>query len=212
MVYRQQKYNLLREETEGFSKLITVLSTLPSPPQEPTFHIKNIFSVIGYFDLEPNRVMDIVLEMMEQQIWNTSFLVLLKHFRKTSLGHVIGFKLSHYHESNTYTSPPGSASTADVSVVSPLNKTATPSSLYKLVATLLSSNLLDLNNLLPYLSPNISEMFLKYKEQQAELKKEITSYGVVNLSAKSAAPPPPPGPPPDSLGKDGRKVNKNTTM
>ena len=47
LVYRQQKYNLLREESEGYSKLFTVLSSLPSPPSDPSSHIANVFSLIG---------------------------------------------------------------------------------------------------------------------------------------------------------------------
>ena len=31
MVYKQQKFNLLREETEGYSKLAVILCSLPSP-------------------------------------------------------------------------------------------------------------------------------------------------------------------------------------
>ena len=47
LVYRQDKYNLLREETEGYSKLLTVLSSMPTPPEDSSSHITNIFSVIG---------------------------------------------------------------------------------------------------------------------------------------------------------------------
>ncbi len=53
LVYRQDKYNLLREETEGYSKLLTALSAMPSPFEDSSFHFKNIFSIIGklYFIL-----------------------------------------------------------------------------------------------------------------------------------------------------------------
>ena len=47
LVYRQDKYNLLREETEGYSKLFTVLSTMPSLAEDPSSHITHIFSIIG---------------------------------------------------------------------------------------------------------------------------------------------------------------------
>jgi hypothetical protein len=47
LVYRQDKYNLLREETEGYSKLLTVLTDLPPPPEDPSLHMKHIFAVIG---------------------------------------------------------------------------------------------------------------------------------------------------------------------
>ena len=39
LVYRQQKYNLLNEETEGYSKLIVALSNLPPAPVDISAHI-----------------------------------------------------------------------------------------------------------------------------------------------------------------------------
>ena len=59
LFFRQEKFNILREETEGYAKLLSVLSTLPAPPVDPTTQIKLVFSVIGQFDLDPNRVLDL---------------------------------------------------------------------------------------------------------------------------------------------------------
>jgi THO complex subunit 2 len=68
LLYRQQSYNLLREETEGFSKLVTELyqSANEAGPDftfetaQATF--ERIKSLIGTFDLDVGRVLDISLD------------------------------------------------------------------------------------------------------------------------------------------------------
>jgi THO complex subunit 2 len=62
LVFKQQKYNLLREETEGYSKLSVMLcNEMPAsaPNQSPSavaglmaHFIANVFSVVGHFDLD----------------------------------------------------------------------------------------------------------------------------------------------------------------
>ncbi|KAI0254213.1 transcription factor/nuclear export subunit protein 2-domain-containing protein [Lactifluus subvellereus] len=95
LFYKQNKFNLLREQSEGFSKLITeVTSALPPPhspatalPLEPSSiapervqHIwERIVSLIGYFDLDPNRALDVILDLFSAYLtthWSF-FLVLL---------------------------------------------------------------------------------------------------------------------------------------
>ncbi len=116
MVYKQQKYNLLREETEGYSKLLVVLSMMPHSesflelPNDVLHYIKNILSLIGYFDLDPNRVLDIVLDAFEQQPANLSFVALLKHFPVRNIVHVLGFKFLYYQQPS-----PQSTASADPS-------------------------------------------------------------------------------------------------
>lgn len=67
VLYRQSNYNLLREETEGYSKLITELFTtsssepLTSEVVEETF--EQVKGMIGAFDLDVGRVLDITLDV-----------------------------------------------------------------------------------------------------------------------------------------------------
>ncbi len=67
LLYRQSNYNLLREETEGYSKLITELFTtsssepLTSEVVEETF--EQVKGMIGAFDLDVGRVLDITLDV-----------------------------------------------------------------------------------------------------------------------------------------------------
>ncbi|KAI9810130.1 MAG: THO complex subunit 2 [Pycnora praestabilis] len=77
LLYRQSNYNLLREETEGYSKLITELFTTSSnePPTsevvEDTF--ERVKALIGAFDLDVGRVLDVTLDVFAA--------VLVKQFR-----------------------------------------------------------------------------------------------------------------------------------
>lgn len=68
LLYRQSNYNLLREETEGYSKLIsevyTICNTGPGPDPimaEKTF--ERIKALIGTFDLDVGRVLDVTLDV-----------------------------------------------------------------------------------------------------------------------------------------------------
>jgi len=54
------EYNLLREESEGYSKLIAYLLSVDLE-REGSQYAQNINSIIGAFSLHPNRVLDIVL-------------------------------------------------------------------------------------------------------------------------------------------------------
>ncbi|KAL8761513.1 MAG: hypothetical protein Q9184_002361 [Pyrenodesmia sp. 2 TL-2023] len=67
LLYRQSNYNLLREETEGYSKLVTELFTtssgeaLSSEVVEETF--ERVKGMIGAFDLDVGRVLDVTLDV-----------------------------------------------------------------------------------------------------------------------------------------------------
>ncbi|KAI9876204.1 MAG: THO complex subunit 2, partial [Pleopsidium flavum] len=67
LLYRQSNYNLLREETEGYSKLVTELfSTSGNEPPtsevvEDTF--ERVKAMIGAFDLDVGRVLDVTLDV-----------------------------------------------------------------------------------------------------------------------------------------------------
>ncbi|KAF1851134.1 uncharacterized protein K460DRAFT_412745 [Cucurbitaria berberidis CBS 394.84] len=66
-LYRQSNYNLLREETEGYSKLMTeYFTTVNSQP--PTQEVvsetyERVNALIGAFDLDIGRVLDVTLDV-----------------------------------------------------------------------------------------------------------------------------------------------------
>ena len=67
LLYRQSNYNLLREETEGYSKLVTELfatsssEPLTSEVVDETF--ERVKGMIGAYDLDVGRVLDVTLDV-----------------------------------------------------------------------------------------------------------------------------------------------------
>ena len=82
ILYKQSNYNLLREESEGYSKLMTELFTV-SQNEDPTSDIvhetfENVKSLIGAFDLDAGRVLDVILDVSAGMlIRNPRFIVKL---------------------------------------------------------------------------------------------------------------------------------------
>ncbi|EJT97719.1 hypothetical protein DACRYDRAFT_72082, partial [Dacryopinax primogenitus] len=66
LFYKQTKFNLLREESEGYSKLIVELLSHHDQPASYTWH--RMISLIGFFDLDPHRVLDLIFDVMESSI------------------------------------------------------------------------------------------------------------------------------------------------
>lgn len=75
LFYKQSKYNLLRESSEGFSGLIVLLTStdalsdnsLKETDVEVRARAQRVWSkvmgLIGYFNLSPPRVLDVILEI-----------------------------------------------------------------------------------------------------------------------------------------------------
>lgn len=77
--YKQTNYNLLREQSEGFSKLITEAVASIGPPHDSLTGLPvessevlktrarrswdNIVALVGYFDLNANRVLDVLVDV-----------------------------------------------------------------------------------------------------------------------------------------------------
>ncbi|KAL7676486.1 hypothetical protein ACOME3_002739 [Neoechinorhynchus agilis] len=57
--YKQQKYNLFREESEGFARLIVLLFSGQCDTD-------TALSIIGLYNIDPNRVVDLILESIER--------------------------------------------------------------------------------------------------------------------------------------------------
>jgi THO complex subunit 2 len=161
LFYKQQKFNLLREEIEGYSKLATELFE-NNHPEETLEHVK---SLIGCFNIDPNRVLDICLEYLEHSIVSPSaakklISCYLRLCDSTTLTHLLGFKFQFYE------------------------KTKTPESLYKTAGLLLQSGMVELDDLYPHLSPSDAEIREHHKKTMmaaGELKKRLS---VVQLGDK----------------------------
>lgn len=93
--YKQNKVNLLREQSEGYSKLTAELTSSVGSPHSATTGLpteslattaerarqvwERVLSLIGHFDLDPNRALDIFLDVFSTHLATnyTFFLSLL---------------------------------------------------------------------------------------------------------------------------------------
>lgn len=77
VLYRQTSYNLLREESEGFSKLVTEIFTVSAKELPSTENVvalvEKVKGMIGAFDLDVSRCLDVILDVFGS--------VLVKQFR-----------------------------------------------------------------------------------------------------------------------------------
>ncbi|CAF2116715.1 unnamed protein product [Rotaria magnacalcarata] len=167
LYYKQQKFNLLREESEGFAKTLTELNQNFSITKLTSEQLYDrLMALIGYFDLDPNRMLDLVIESFEYHLEYSKIyvdLLNLLHFDKVTLCQLIGFKFQQYQLQDE---------TAD--------------SLYLLAAQLISNNLMELEDLLPHLYPLIAdfgENYTKEVENARTSKKSLTTS--TDSSAKS---------------------------
>uniref|UniRef100_A0A9J8A4E2 THO complex subunit 2 n=1 Tax=Cyprinus carpio carpio TaxID=630221 RepID=A0A9J8A4E2_CYPCA len=151
LFYKQQKFNLLREENEGYAKLITELGQDLSGNLTSHLVLENIKSLIGCFNLDPNRVLDIILEVYECRSEHDEFFIpLIKSYmcEHQTLCHMLGFKFKFHQEPNG----------------------ETPSSLYHIAAALLQHNLIALEDLYVHLLPLDSSIVEEHKREILEAK------------------------------------------
>lgn len=96
MLYKQQKFNLLHEETEGFAKLILLLNSWPGDGDAEAL-FKDCVTLIGYFDLDPARVLDLVLDAFALAVDTKAplFIAMIRRFDfpMATLAALVAFKL-----------------------------------------------------------------------------------------------------------------------
>uniref|UniRef100_A0A8C3KX94 THO complex subunit 2 n=1 Tax=Chrysolophus pictus TaxID=9089 RepID=A0A8C3KX94_CHRPC len=163
----QQKFNLLREENEGYAKLIAELGQDLSGNITSDLILENIKSLIGCFNLDPNRVLDIILEVYEcRPEYDDFFVPLIESYmymcEPQTLCHILGFKFKFYQD------PSGE----------------TPSSLYRVAAVLLQHNLIDLEDLYVHLLPGDNAIIEEHKREIVEAKQIVRKLTMVVLSSE----------------------------
>ncbi|KAJ9135684.1 hypothetical protein P3X46_032837 [Hevea brasiliensis] len=165
LLYQQTKFNLLREESEGYAKLVTLLCRGYEDTTEnaSAATIGILKSLIGHFDLDPNRVFDIVLDCFELQPDNTIFLELIPIFPKSHASQILGFKFQYYQR---------------MEVNSPV-----PFGLYKLTALLVKEDFIDLDSIYAHLLPRDDEAFEHYNAVSSKRLDEANKIGKINLAA-----------------------------
>jgi len=166
LLYQQTKFNLLREESEGYAKLVTLLCQVGSDlacQNSSSVTISIIKSLIGHFDLDPNRVFDIVLECFELYQDSNIFNQLIPLFPKSHAAQILGFKFQYYQR---------------LDVNSPV-----PSGLFRTAALLIKSGFIDLDNVYSHLLPNDDEAFEHFDSFISRRIDEANKIGKINLAA-----------------------------
>ncbi|XP_057353478.1 THO complex subunit 2-like [Manis pentadactyla] len=164
---KQQKFNLLREENEGYAKMIAELGQDLSGNITSDLILENIKSLIGCFNLDPNRVLDVILEVFECRPEHDEFFIsLLESYMSMcepqTLCHILISKFKFYQELNG----------------------ETPSSLYRAAAVLLQFNIVDLDDLYVHLLPADDCIMEEHKREIVEAKQIVRKLTVVVLSSK----------------------------
>ena len=90
--YEQSKYSLLRENNEGYAKVTLLLVNLRDS-HDINLTWQRMLDLVGNFDLDPDRILDLVVEAREHNHTTSGYLKLLDNFRSESIAAVLGNKL-----------------------------------------------------------------------------------------------------------------------
>lgn len=197
--YKQRKFNLFREESEGYSKLIVELNQ-ERPGNEVASALEIVKSLIGmnplifaighkysfekslcykdceksnrkykiycllpgYFNLDPNRVLDILLETFENRPQDDAlFIPLISSYMSDQqvLCEVLGFKY---------------CSTVN----------ATPFSLQKVTALMLQHSVIKLDDILPWLVPDDKTIISDHEQAMKQAKEYVRKLSVISTKDK----------------------------
>ncbi|KAI8901013.1 transcription factor/nuclear export subunit protein 2-domain-containing protein [Globomyces pollinis-pini] len=195
LLYKQTKFNLLREETEGYSKLcVELVENLPQPLDvywskdkssghqihienrknhidlKSSLVLRNISSLIGFFDLDPNRVLDVILDIFAANVMDhwEFFIVLLskspwqpkesstgQKVPREIVGQILGFKFSYYTR----------------------EESTTPVQLFWVAALLVKHGIVRLEDLYPHLHPEDEQIPKDYQTYTMGLSKKARGAG-----------------------------------
>lgn len=89
------RFNIFCEESQGYSKVLTDLHYNQTQSE-------NIFLLINRFDLDPNRILDIILNFMEKNLEKQEtleyYFKLIEKFNIKNIPHLLGFKFKKVKE------------------------------------------------------------------------------------------------------------------
>ncbi|KAJ1969863.1 THO2 plays a role in transcriptional elongation [Dispira parvispora] len=206
-LYRQFKFNLLREESEGFSKLIVfvthAMETVTIDTPQDTLHtvaselLDRIQTTMGYFSLDFNRTVDLLLDLFISHV-ETQYPFFLEVLRQLSL-------LAPSSKASPPMSPeePFHLDRADLPEILAQGSTRlaqllgfkfqmyqsvtelldTPRSLYMVAALLLRHRFVNLGDLYPYLSPDDTQAAEEYDQYRKRLADQAEKSGLSLLAS-----------------------------
>ncbi|CAJ0590844.1 unnamed protein product [Cylicocyclus nassatus] len=145
---KQAKFNLLREESEGYAKLITELMDGGGGIPAKTM-MTRVLCLIGQFNLDPNRVTDIALVCFECCASQKEFYIaLLKEIKanKDYLCTLLDFKYTFYHAAGK----------------------ETPFSLYVVTSSLIQEDMIDLMKITGFMVPKAQRIKETHRARAAK--------------------------------------------
>ena len=163
-VYAQRKYNLLREESEGYSKVITLLNQSGAAKVSDEIMeriLTELKSLIGYFDLDPNRVSSLILDAFAAHPDNTAFVTLVKGFGVYKCVEFLKFRFASgdgMHEG-----------------------------VFKSSALMVKSGLVSLEDTVGQLQPGDEEYTALIQARDVHLKQSVGKIGIISLASSEQA-------------------------
>ncbi|KAI5636701.1 transcription- and export-related complex subunit domain-containing protein [Phthorimaea operculella] len=171
LYYKQRKFNLFREESEGYAKLIVELNQEISEEVDWKTILEIIQSLIGCFNLDPNRVLDIILESFEARPHlDQLFIPLIKNYMGDPqvISEVLGFKLGNMEVLESYKEPPP---------------------LMMIIALLLQHQVISLDDIYPWLRPDDSIMAKEADKEIRAAQDYIRKLSIVSTKGPQANAP-----------------------
>lgn len=174
LYFKQKKFNLLREENEGFARVITELSLLSPTNVEEA--LTSVTEIIGKYRVDPNRVLDLFLEVFEHSSATDHdfYIRFLKLFynNQQKILQLIMLKLSFYSGNKNEEIPMA---------------TIVPQSFNRLIAILINKDVIDLEEIYPYLTPPDGEILQHHKRLVEEAKLFARKYAMIIVGEEKPA-------------------------
>jgi THO complex subunit 2 len=130
--------------------------------------------------LDPNRVLDIILESFENSpLMFKTFIGLLKHYKAEddTICQIVGFKFQSLNQQQIQ-----QQSKTDTKQDQQETEQINLDSLYKTTSYLLKHNIIDLDSLMPHLYPNEQQIIQSYKEEFDSARQYAKKIITINLA------------------------------
>ncbi|XP_060532268.1 THO complex subunit 2 isoform X2 [Cylas formicarius] len=165
LYYKQRKFNLFREECEGFAKLQTELNKEFSDSTTHNELIDIVHSLIGCFNLDPNRVLDIILESFENKTRDARiFVPLISSYMNDPniITEVLCTKLAFLKN----------------------NEDDIPKSFYILMAHLIQNSLININDIYSRLSPDDKLIQRDCEKAMRDAREYVRKLQIISINNK----------------------------
>uniref|UniRef100_A0A6G1S584 THO complex subunit 2 n=1 Tax=Aceria tosichella TaxID=561515 RepID=A0A6G1S584_9ACAR len=163
LYFTQIKYNLLKEQIAGYSKILTELYRL----DQNNIHevLATIVKIVGSYRADPNRVLDLIVEVFLHNVFgenpNDLYIEFINLFYddKPKLLQLLQLRLSFYAGKNN-----------EVLVV--------PQGFYRVLAFLINKGIYDIDDFYNYLYPHDAKVLEYHKKLVEEAKHAARKYAI----------------------------------